>query len=159
MCRAEAPFTAHNEVRISPKLVTSGQPNAAELSTLKAKGFDAVINLSPPTVPDAVRDEEAIVTRQGVSYANIPVRGDSPTPADFARFVATMRVLEGRKVLVHCQHNMRASAFTFLYRAIVLKHDPREAYRDVSRIWTPYPSWKAMMEGELRKNGIAFEIL
>src|SRR3954466_15531689 len=158
-CAAQAPLDAPNIVVITPHLVTSGQPRAPELAALKAKGFDAVINLAPPTAPDAVPEEGAILERQAMAYASIPVGGDSPAAADFERFLATMRALEGRRVLVHCQYNMGASAFVFLYRAIVLKDDPREAYASVSRIWTPYPSWKAMMERELRKNGIPFEIL
>ena len=156
---AQAPVEAPNVVPISASLVTSGQPPAAELGRLKEKGFEAVIYLAPPTVSDAVKDEALIVARQGITFINIPVRFDNPTSADFEQFAAVLKALGPRKVLVHCQVNMRASAFTFLYRTTVLKQDAREAYRDVSRIWTPHHVWKEMIEGELRKNGIAFEIL
>jgi len=54
---------APNVVAISPTLVTSGQPTAAALAQLGAQGFAAVINLAPPTAPDAVRDEAEIVRR------------------------------------------------------------------------------------------------
>src|SRR4051812_25452735 len=144
-CPAQAPLDAPNIVVITPHLVTSGQPRAPELAALRAKGFDAVINLAPQTAPDAVPEEGAILKRQAVAYASIPVGGDSPTAADFERFLATMRAFEVWRVLVHCQHNMGASAFVFLYRAIVLKDDPHEAYVSVSRIWSPPAAWKAMM--------------
>ena len=156
---AQAPVEAPNVVPISASLVTSGQPSAAELGRLKEKGFEAVIYLAPPTVGDAVKEEALIVARQGITFVNIPVRFDNPTSGDFEQFAAVLKGLGARKVLVHCQVNMRASAFTFLYRTTVLKQDAREAYRDVSRVWIPHHVWTEMIESELRKNGIAFEIL
>ena len=54
---SEANLVAPNIVTISPRLVTSGQPNAASLSRLYEQGFDAVIYLAPPTVADAVAGE------------------------------------------------------------------------------------------------------
>lgn len=53
-----ARLAAPNVVEISPRLVTSGQPSAEALAGLKAQGFEAVIYLAPPTVTDAVRDEQ-----------------------------------------------------------------------------------------------------
>jgi len=98
---AQAPLAAPNVVPITPSLVTSGQPSAGELARLKDRGFEAVIYLAPPTVPDAVKDEPLIVARQGITFVNIPVRFDNPTEADFQRFVEAMKVLGDRKVLVH----------------------------------------------------------
>jgi hypothetical protein len=80
---AQRPALAPNVVDISPRLVTSGQPSAESLANLKALGFEAVIYLAPPTVQDAVRDEPLIVTRQGLTFINIPIRFDHPTEADF----------------------------------------------------------------------------
>lgn len=40
---------ARNVVKISPLLITSGQPSAEALAGLRAHGFDAVIYLAPPT--------------------------------------------------------------------------------------------------------------
>src|SRR5688572_19886694 len=115
---AEAAPIAPNLVEISPRLVTSGQPTAEGLARLKAEGFGAVIYLAPPTVPDAVRDEQLIVTKQGLVFVNIPIRFDNPTEADFETFSAVLAALGPRKVLVHCQVNLRASSLVFLYRAI-----------------------------------------
>ena len=148
-----------NMVEITPRLVTSGQPSAEALGRLKEQGFEAVIYLAPPTVPDAVREEPLIVARQGLTFVNIPVRFDNPTDEDFARFAAVLRALGERKVLVHCQVNMRASSMVFLYRAVHLKHEPRGAYDAVTRVWVPHGPWKRLIEGQLARNGIAFELL
>jgi protein tyrosine phosphatase (PTP) superfamily phosphohydrolase (DUF442 family) len=129
-------LAAPNVVEISPRLVTSGQPTAEALTGLKALG-DAVIYLAPPTVSDAVPDEQLIVTRQGLVFTNIPIRFDNPTEADFEKFASTLRELGSRKVLVHCQINLRASVMVFLYRATVLKEEPRVAYEAVAGVWSP----------------------
>lgn len=150
-------LAAPNIVVISPTLTTSGQPPARGLANLKALGFDAVIYLAPPTVQDAVRDEQLIVTRQGLTFVNIPVVFDNPTDADFDTFAGVLRGLGGRKVLVHCQINLRASAMVFLYRSIVLKEDPRVAYESVEKVWAPTDPWRKLIDRQLRKHKIAFE--
>lgn len=154
---AQGPL-APNVVEISPRLVTSGQPSAESLANLKVLGFEAVIYLAPPTVHDAVRDEPLIVTRQGLTFVNIPIRFDDPTEADFETFAGVLTGLGSRKVLVHCQINLRASSMVFLYRAIVLKEDPRIAYEAVTRVWQPEAAWRRLIEGQLRKHKIAFEL-
>ena len=152
-------LAAPNVVEISPRLVTSGQPSADALAGLKAQRFDADIYLAPPTVSDAVHDEQLIVTRQGLTFINIPIRFDNPTDADFETFAGVMTGLGSRKVLVHCQVNLRASSMVFLYRTIVLKEDPRVAYEAVSGVWSPEGPWRRLIETELRKHNVAFELL
>lgn len=152
-------LAAPNVVEISPRLVTSGQPSAAALGQLKALGFDAVIYLAPPTVPDAVRDEPLIVTRQGLAFINIPIRFDAPTEADFETFAGVLGALGGRKVLVHCQINLRASAMVFLYRSVVLKEPPQQAQEAMGRVWSPEGPWRALLQAQLRKHRIAYELL
>jgi len=152
-----AELRAPNVVAISPLLVTSGQPSAAALAGLAAQGFEAVIYLAPPTVSDAVKDEALIVARQGLVFVNIPIGFENPTARDFETFAGVLRGLAGRKVLVHCQINMRASSMVFLYRAVVLKEDPQVAYDSVIRTWVPEGPWKRLIQDQLRMHKIAFE--
>lgn len=152
-------LVAPNVVVASPHLVTSGQPSANGLANLKALGFEAVIYLAPPTVSDAVRDEQLIVTRQGLTFINIPIKFENPTEADFETFSSILQGLGDRKTLVHCQVNLRASSMVFLYRAIVLKEDPRVAYEAVAGVWVPEGPWRRLIESLLRKHKVAFEPL
>lgn len=148
---------APNVVVISPRLVTSGQPGAAALAQLGAQGFDAVIYLAPPTVSDAVADEPVLLQRQGLRYTNIPIPFNAPTAAHFDSFVAAMAAeAESRRVLVHCQVNMRASTMVFLHRVIVGKETPETAYEAVSRVWVPGGPWRQLVVSLLRQHGIGF---
>jgi protein tyrosine phosphatase (PTP) superfamily phosphohydrolase (DUF442 family) len=147
-----------NLVQATPGIYTSGQPSAKSLEGLKAHGFEAVIYLAPPTVGDAVPGEAKIVGGQGLVFVNIPIVFDSPTQRDFETFVAVMNALSRHKVLVHCQVNLRASSMTFLYRVIVGRENPDEAWKAVEKIWTPRGPWKHLIEEQLKKHGVAFEI-
>jgi protein tyrosine phosphatase (PTP) superfamily phosphohydrolase (DUF442 family) len=153
----EIKLQAPNVVPISPLLVTSGQPTAQALGTLAAQGYGAVIYLAPLTVSDAVPAEADIVRKQGLEFINIPIEFGSPTDADFKAFVAALNRLKDRKVLVHCQINMRASSMTFLYRVIARSEKPELAYESVSRVWSPRGVWKDLLVTELRKANIAFD--
>jgi hypothetical protein len=116
-----------------------------------------VIYLAPPTVHDAVRDEQLVVTRQGLSFVNIPVPFDRPTEADFETFAGVPQGFGDRKALVRCQINLRASTMVFLYRAIVLKEDPQRAYESVTGVWVPDGAWRQFIRDQLRKHKVAFD--
>lgn len=156
--QTEPSIKASNVVPISENLVTAGQPSAESLAGLSKLGFKAVINLAPPTAPDTVANEAQIISNQGMIFVNIPIQWTNPTEADFQSFAETMKRLRGQKVLVHCQANMRASAMTFLYRVIVAKENPAQAYEAVLKVWAPKDQWKALINSQLQKASIAFEI-
>jgi protein tyrosine phosphatase (PTP) superfamily phosphohydrolase (DUF442 family) len=155
---ASAPAAPPNLVPINPHLVTSGQPSAEWLETLKAQGFAADIYLVPATAPDAVASEPLIVSRQGLVFVNIPIAFDGPTAGDFQTFAGVLQALGTRKVLVHCQVNFRASSMVFLYRTIVQQEDPQVAYDALSRVWTPEGAWKRLIESQLQQHKIDFEL-
>ncbi|MBC7502387.1 MAG: protein tyrosine phosphatase family protein, partial [Herminiimonas sp.] len=124
---------------------------------LSARGFQAVIYLAPLAVGDSVADEPQILARQGITFVHIPIAFNQPTGADFDRFAAAMNDLANKKVLVHCQINLRASSMTFLYRTIVGKEDPQVAFAPVEKVWVPTGVWQKFIETQLKANGIMFD--
>jgi protein tyrosine phosphatase (PTP) superfamily phosphohydrolase (DUF442 family) len=146
-----------NLVQISAQLVTAGQPSADWLATLRDQGFDAVIYLAPFSVPDALRDEPKLVADQGLLFHHLPIPFDAPSDTDFERFSALLKALQGKKVLVHCQVNLRASTLSFLYRVIHEKTPPGQAYESVSQVWVPQGPWRRLMLTQLRSHGIGFD--
>lgn len=150
-------LVAPNVVVIEPNLVTSGQPSAAALAGLRAEGFEAVIYLAPSSVQDAVKDEPALLSAQGIEFVHVPIPFGAPTEAHFDAVSAELARLKGKKVLVHCQVNMRASTMVFLHRVVQRKESPSVAYEAVTRVWSPQGPWKDMARGVLRKHGVEFE--
>jgi uncharacterized protein (TIGR01244 family) len=147
-----------NYVAATERLHTAGQPDAATLATLGEQGFELVINLAPPSNQGAVADEGKLVAEHGATYVNIPVNWQKPTYEDFELFSAVMNGARGRKVLVHCQLNMRASAFTFLYRVIDEHVPPAEAMKALSAVWIPKDQWATFTADVLKRNNIDFEL-
>lgn len=147
-----------NLVAINERLITSGQPSAAWLETLGQRGIEGVIYLAPLSVSDAIPDEPQILARQGIKFVHIPIAFNQPNSADFARFTAAMTALKDKKVLVHCQVNMRASSMVFLYRTIVLKEDPQAAFDAVGKVWVPNGVWLRFINAQLKEHGVVFDV-
>lgn len=150
---------APNPIEITPSLMTSGQPTPKALAALGASGFQAVVYLAPSSVPDAVKNERDLLERQGVEFIHIPIPFDAPAEAHLIALSETLERLNGKKVLVHCQVNLRASTMVFLYRVIAMKEEPSRAYEAVSRVWSPEGPWRTLVIEQLKKHKISFQPL
>ena len=84
---------------------------------------------------------------------NIPVEFNRPTAADFQRFVEEMQRKPGENVLVHCQVNMRGTAFVFLYRVIYEGAPVDEAAAKLTGVWIPDRVWKKFIDETLAAHG------
>lgn len=137
-------------VVIGPSLATSGQPRREQFALLAAAGYEAVINLARADSPGALADEAEIVQALGLRYHHQPVDFAAPRAEDFARFCAAMRVESGRRVLVHCAANRRASAFVYLWRRLV-QGEPETAAREaLERVWQPQGVWAEFIDRQLQ---------
>ena len=146
-----------NFVAASQRIDTSGQPSADQLAGLKDKGYGVVINLAPPTSFGSLPDEGRRVSQTGIAYVNIPVDWRAPRYEDFELFSDILDHAGGRRALVHCQINKRASLFTFLYQVVRERENPDVAYERVTAIWTPDEHWKAFAGMVLARHKIDFE--
>jgi protein tyrosine phosphatase (PTP) superfamily phosphohydrolase (DUF442 family) len=155
--RAQA-VDAPNFVAATLTLATSGQPKERALRSLSALGFQAVVYLAPFNVSSAVAAEPDILSAQGIEFVHIPIPFAAPTAAHVQAVFAALRRLEGRKVLVHCEINLRASTLVFLYRAIERKENPDDAYQAMRRIWSPHGAWRPLVVQELARGNVAFEL-
>lgn len=144
---------ALNYVESTPTIATSGMPTRRQLQKLAA-GRAAVINLAPSDAFGSHDDEPAIVEKAGARYVHVPVDFSRPRHADLERLARELRALDGKPVLVHCQLNMRASVFVFLYRVTELGEDPERAYDDVLKVWQPNAVWSRFVREELQARGI-----
>ena len=150
----EAPM---NFVAVSERIHTAGQPSAAQLAGLRAKGYELVVNLAPPTTAGSIADEGLLVGETGATYVNIPVDWHSPRYEDFVLFSDLLDRAGERRALVHCQINKRASLFTFLYRVVRQGVNADAAYANVTAMWAPDDHWKDFARSVLKRHGIEFE--
>lgn len=143
--RVEAITNYH---QIDDKIITGGQPNAAQMAAIVMAGYRAVINLAPSTSANSLPEEQAVVEAAGMTYIHIPVEWANPTQADFERFCAAMRDHADERIFVHCAANMRVSAFLYRYRRDVLFVDEEEAADDLHRLWEPSGVWADFIRPE-----------
>jgi protein tyrosine phosphatase (PTP) superfamily phosphohydrolase (DUF442 family) len=117
-----------NFVQWRPGLASSAQPSATYLARVKALGFDAVINLAPPQSSGSIASE-------------------------FKLFVDEMQRRKRENVLVHCQVNMRGTAFVFLYRVIHENAPIDETAARLTGVWIPDRVWKKFIDDTLAAHG------
>jgi protein tyrosine phosphatase (PTP) superfamily phosphohydrolase (DUF442 family) len=117
--------------KIGDNLFIAGQPSDSALRALRAQGVLTVITLrTPPELANRQAvpfDEEKLVKELGMTWVQIPVRGDSLypyTPEAVDKFAAALKAAGGGKVLLHCTIAYRAShiytAYLVKYRGIPL---------------------------------------
>ena len=96
---------------------TSGQPTTNQVKDIRAAGFDVVINLAMPDSENALPNEGALVSENGMTYVHIPVPWDAPNASHLSQFFGVMDAMlaQDKNVWVHCAANYRASAFTYKY--------------------------------------------
>lgn len=143
----------YNFLPIDADWATAGQPTVEQFAAIKAAGYAVIINLGMPDSPRAVLNEADVVAAQGIDYVAIPVVWEAPTAADLAAFFAAMNANQAKKRFVHCIANMRVSAFTFLYRHLVLGVPVDEARQTLHQIWEPNPIWRQFIDEQLAAYG------
>ena len=148
-----------NLVKWRDGLTSSAQPSHDFLARAKAAGVEMVINLAPPQSQGSIDNEGGIVGRQGIVYLNIPVNFGEPSAEDFRVFVDAMKSASKKNVWVHCQVNLRGSAFTFLFRVIHENAPVDETLKKMLGVWSPDSVWKKFIETTLAANGRKVEIL
>ena len=127
---------------------TSGQPSEDQLASAAADGFQVVINLATFDPERSLPDEGASAHNHGMEYHHIPVVWDNPRDEDFSEFDRVMAGVEGKKTLVHCMANYRATAFFALYSMKHAGWDRAKAEEFIAGTWAigEYPAWSRFFE-------------
>lgn len=147
-----------NLVTYSDRFASAGQPGSTYIRTLAARGVDVVINLAPPTAQGALEDESRLVTTAGMRYLNIAVDWNRPLQSEVDQFLDFMNENADQNVFLHCQMNMRASAYAFLHRVINMDAPPETAFADLQAVWIPNPTWTALINTALQRHDVAYAI-
>lgn len=139
----------------SPGFSSSGQPDKNQIKQLSENNFKRIIYLAFTDQSSSLANEDRIVKSLGMEFIHIPVDFDNPTLNDFNAFVAVMKSTPSTKTLLHCQINLRASTFSFLYRVIYRKVPMKAAKDDLDKIWEPNPVWFKFIKTVLENHGLS----
>jgi len=144
----------YNYLYYNELLSSSGMPTAEQMKSVAEVGVQVVINLAPHDVPNAIPDEAGLVNSLGMQYLNVPVNWNTPTKEGLDIFMDAMDANQGKKVLVHCEANFRASAFISIYRILRQGWKENDALEVMHTIWDEeaYPVWKMFIEDTLKRS-------
>lgn len=136
---------------LSDTLSSSGMPTIQQMKEVAEAGVQVVINLAPHDVPNAIPGERELVNSLGMEYVNIPVIWRAPERDALQQFIDTMDEHAGKKILVHCEANYRASAFVMMYRVLRLRWKREDAVPVMEKMWNPedFPFWEKFIEDNL----------
>jgi protein tyrosine phosphatase (PTP) superfamily phosphohydrolase (DUF442 family) len=137
----------------SSSFASSGQPTREQFQSLADNGFERVVYIAFTSNQNALSDADQLVKSLGMEYMHVPVDFNNPLPDDFYAFADSMQRNTGKKTLLHCQVNARATAFSFLYRVIYEDVPVAEAKADMNTVWQPNDVWRDFIFEVLAQNG------
>ncbi len=137
---------AVNTYKVFDFLWSSGQLSEADIHRLPGLGINLVINLALPTSANALENESSLVTSLGIAYVHIPVVWEQPELEQFTQFSGVLEAFRGKKMWIHCAMNMRASAFIYLFRKLVLGESDDDASFPMRAIWQPDETWQKFID-------------
>lgn len=126
----------------SATFASAGQPTADQLQAIADQGFERIVYIAFTNNTNALPDEDQIVKGLGMEYMQVPVDFSNPLLDDFYAFADSMQRNTGKKTLLHCQVNARATAFSFLYRVLYEDVPIAEAKEDMNTVWQPNEVWR-----------------
>ena len=139
----------YNFHQVSGQLACAGQPTEEQLKRLAGEQYQVIINLAPNGGKYSLPDEAASVNVLGLEYCHIPVIFNNPQPSELEEFIDLMTLHSGKKILVHCVANYRASAFTGLYFFKTGKMDKDQTQAFIENVWQPDDIWQQFINESL----------
>lgn len=130
----------------TPFLTTAAQPTAEQLDWLKAQGYEAIVNISTPTAKNFVSDEPRLVMEKGMTYVHVPVDCSALKPDHYALVSGVLKSVQGKKVLLHCAGNVKASAFAHIFRVKELGEDATVLKNELRQKEWHEPKWYAYFD-------------
>lgn len=146
-----------NYRQYSSTFASAGQPSLEQFSTIAENGFERIVYIAFTNNPNALPDADQVVKGLGMEYMQVPVTFDNPLPDDFYAFADSMQRNTGKKTLLHCQVNARATAFSFLYRVIYEDVSVAEAKADMNTVWQPNEVWRDFVFEVMAENNVSPE--
>ena len=122
-------------------LASGAQPSPEQIEQLKRNGFQAIVNISPLSAKNALKDEALLVEQHEMDYVHFPVDCSNLRPFHYSTFKGILNGLEGKKVFVHCGGNIKSSNLLHMYHVLEKQADELESHRILRQIQNPEEKW------------------
>jgi len=138
-----------NYIKVNDTISTSGQPSKKQFEQIAKEGFEVVINLGLNTHPEALENEDKIVSKNGMIYFHIPISWEEPEIDRLKLFLILLETLqkENKKVFIHCIKNYRVSVFIYRYKKDILKQ--KNVKLVAPKEYKPNEVWKKVLKEKI----------
>jgi len=130
-----------NYYQYNGSLASGAQPAESQITALKDKGFEVVVNISPVSARNALKDEARFVEEHTMDYIHFPVDCSNLRPLHYTTFKGIMAGLEGKKVFVHCGGNIKSSNLIHMYHVLEKKVEETASLKTLRQIQEPEEKW------------------
>jgi protein tyrosine phosphatase (PTP) superfamily phosphohydrolase (DUF442 family) len=130
-----------NYYQYNESLAAGAQPTCEQFSALNENGFEAIVNISPVSARNALKEEAAVVEQLQMDYIHFPVDCSNLRPLHYLAFKGIMSGLEGKKVFVHCGGNIKSSNLLHMYHVLEKGNDEAESLATLKKIQNPEEKW------------------
>ncbi len=129
-------FYSYNE-----NLSAGAQPTHEHIKALKEEGYEVIINISPMSTKNALKNEAQIAEEHKIDYIHFPVDCSNLKPFYYLTFKGIMNGLENKKVFVHCGGNIKSSNLIHMYHVLEKEINEAESLRTLKKIQNPEIKW------------------
>ena len=133
--------TIGNFFKYSEMLYAGAQPNVEQIKDLKNQGIEAIINISPESARNFLK-EEALTTEQlQMIYIHFPVDCSNLQKHHYPVFRDALKNLEDKKVFVHCGGNIKTSNLIHMYQVLEKGMNETDSLMQLKQIQNTEPKW------------------
>jgi protein tyrosine phosphatase (PTP) superfamily phosphohydrolase (DUF442 family) len=131
-------FSAYHE-----RLAAGAQPSETDIQALAEEGYRVIINISPVSARNSLKNEAELVERAGMYYIHFPVDCSNLQPIHYQTFKGIMTGVTDEKTFVHCGGNIKSSNLIHMYAVLENNADEAESLKILRKIQQPEQKWFA----------------
>lgn len=133
--RKETVEGIRNFTQVDAVVACSGAVETVAMPTLKARGFNAVVNLRLATEPGAaIEESRAAADAAGLRFIHLPFSGSAPDEAVVDAFIKAVADPANQPVLITCGSANRVGAVWLAKRLLVDKWEEAAAVEEAKLI-------------------------
>lgn len=130
-----------NFYQYNHSLASGAQPTPEQIEQLSLNGFEAIVNISPLSAKNALKEEALLVEKYTMDYVHFPIDCSNLRPVHYTTFKGIMNGLKGKKIFVHCGGNIKSSNLLHMYHVLEEGMNEAESLKTLKKIQEPEEKW------------------
>lgn len=130
-----------NYFEYNHNLSAGAQPTAEQIAWLKENGVEAIVNISPVSTKNYLKEEAALIEQLDMAYVHFPIDCSNLKAHHYLTFKGILDGLKGKKTFVHCGGNIKTSNLIHMYHVLEKDVNEAESAHQLLQVQTPEEKW------------------